>query len=174
MGDTAAMGMMIGAGIGQSYSSYASGEYNAKIAEANARVADAQAKDAIGRGEDTAMRHRQDVRRLQGAQRARAAANGLDFTEGSAADLIEEASVLGEMDVQTIRNNAALEAWGFRTQSADARARASVAKAEGRNAAVGSILSTGAQATYFGSQTGGWNGWTRPKVSSRIGSGAWV
>jgi len=148
MGESAMIGMMIGAGAGQAYSQYQSGSYNSKISAYNAKIADMQAKDALRRGEEAANKHGRAVERLKGEQRAGFAGQGVDVSRGSAADVVDATQMLGDLDVAQIRNNAALEAWGFKVAAADARARSRIAKAEGTNAAIGTLLTTGAHAGY--------------------------
>lgn len=113
------------------------GEYTAKMLEINAGIADAQAKDALEIGEDQESRHQAEVRKLIGEQRVSFAGSGVDISSGSALDVLEDTSFLGELDRATIANNARREAWGFTVQGTDLRNRAKLARAGAANAAAG-------------------------------------
>lgn len=106
-------------------------ESQADLAEQNAAVADAQAEDAVDRGAEQESNFRMGVRGMVGKQRASIAAGNVDVSYGSAVDVQADTRYMGELDALTIRNNAAREAWGFKTQGADLRARAEIARREG-------------------------------------------
>jgi len=58
-----------------------------------------------------------DLSRLRGAQTTSIAAQGIDVTQGSAAQIAEQTQRFGEEDINQIRLNAAREAWGIKTQA---------------------------------------------------------
>lgn len=159
MGATAAIGMQFaGAGF-SAMAQRSAGKAQQQLANYNAQVAEMQAADAIERGRESEGRHRTSVRGLVGTQRAALAASGVDVNDGSALDIQADTAAMGEMDALTIRLNAAREAWGYRTQATDYRARGEIAKNEGNMKAVGTILGAGATYAYnrygFGSTTRG-------------------
>lgn len=159
MGASASIGIM-GAGAGFSaMGSRATGKAQQQLAEYNARVAELHADDAIVRGKESEQRLRKDVRGLIGSQRVAFAASGQEVDSGSALDVQADTAALGELDALTIRTNAAREAWGYRIQSEDSRTRGAIARAEGNNKAISTILQTGGTALYqkygFGSTTRG-------------------
>lgn len=141
MGFTAGM-MMVAGGAMNATSQYQAGKAQSQIAGYNARVAEAQAVDAIERGELEESRQRSSTQQLIGSQRARLAAQGIEIDSGSALEVQEDTAALGEMDALMIRNNAAREAWGYRTQAADYRNQGTIAKAQGTSQAIGTILGT--------------------------------
>lgn len=122
------------------------GEATAAANLQNAAFAEQAALDATRRGEFESDQSRIANRELIGAQRAGFAANGVDVNSGSAANLQDDAAALGELDALTIRNNAAREAWGYRTQSAQNVMAAQNARASARSAVTGTLLSAGARA----------------------------
>jgi hypothetical protein len=157
MGATASIGMMAaGAGF-SAMASRSAGKAQKQLADYNAQVADMQAADAIVRGREAEERHRLDVRRLIGSQRAALGAGGADVNEGSAMDIQADTAAMGELDAITIRTNAAREAWGYRVQASDYRTRGQIAQAEGAARAVTTLLSTAGSVLYsrygFGSTT---------------------
>jgi len=119
----------------QGYANKDAAESQAQLADYNASVADLQALDAEQRGEEEANRYRQGVRALFGEQRTGLAASGVDVGSGSALDVQADATFLGELDALTIRTNAAREAWGYKVQAVDLRARARITRKEGVYAA---------------------------------------
>lgn len=102
-----------------------------ELADFNAQVAELQAEDAIARGIEEQQRFRTKVRQAIGSQRAGFAASNIDVGYGSAVDVQADAAYLGELDVLTIGNNAAREAWGFKMQGEDYRRRGALAREEG-------------------------------------------
>lgn len=135
----------------------AAAESQAQLDEANAQVADEQAQDTLARGTLQENQFRTQVKGVIGSQRANFAADNVDVSFGSAVDVQADAAKLGELDAQTIKNNAARAAWGYQVQSYDLRRQADITRKEGVNAAAagaaaassadisaaGSFLSTG-------------------------------
>jgi hypothetical protein len=118
------------------------GRFNAKVDEFNAKVATMQAGDALRRGTVATQDLRQQTMKLKGAQRAALAAQGIVVDQDTAADLITDTDTASARDEQTIRVNAAREAWGYQVQALDERTRAKVERATSRSDAAGTIMST--------------------------------
>jgi hypothetical protein len=91
----------------------------AQVAENNAQIAQWQADDALARGAKAATATRVKTLQLEGDQRAALAANGVDLTVGSAADILRDSDYFGKIDANTVTDNAAREAWGHRMQGAN-------------------------------------------------------
>jgi hypothetical protein len=70
-------------------------------------------------------------------------AQGIDLESGSALDIQQETASLGAEEALNIKNNAWREAWGYRSQEADYKARASYAKITGKNTARNTLLTGG-------------------------------
>lgn len=149
MGMTAAIAMMAGGTAVTAYGQYQAGKANQKIANYNAEVAELQAEQALKRGREDESRLRMQTRQTIGAQRAALAAMGIDLDDGTAAQIQDDTTYFGELDALTIRNNAALEAWGYRTQATDYRMQGSLAASQGRSQMLGTILSAGGQALFM-------------------------
>ena len=151
---------MAGAGAGFNASANRqAGKAQSALANYNASVADMQSADAIERGNIEANKQRVNTRRMIGSQRAAMAAQGIDINDAdsSAVDVQADTAYLGELDALTIKANAAREAWGYRVQAQDYRTRGAIAEAEGKNKAIGTLLTTGSSLMYqkygFGSTT---------------------
>lgn len=149
MGTMGIVGLLAAGGVTQAYAQNAAGSYEQKIADRNADIADLQAVDAKKRGEQAVMLSRRETHRTVGSQRAGFAGQGVEVDAGSAGDVVDATETIGALDEMTLRNNAALEAWGFKVQASDLRARGKMAKVAGRNQAIGTLLTTGAQAAMF-------------------------
>jgi hypothetical protein len=118
-----------------------------KTANFQAGILEQQANDAIGIGDEAAGHAEAVTRGITGAQRASFGAQGVDLSSGSAADVIGNDQRLGQIEAQTIRNNAAREALGLKTQATLVRMGGANAAQGYKNAATGSLLS-GASALY--------------------------
>lgn len=112
----------------QSQSAKAQAKYQANVAEANAQIAQNNADLASKRGFQQANLAQRQAERLRGTQAASLASNGLDITTGSALSTLEDTVYMGQQDAQTIKNNAAQEAWGYKQQSLNETASASMYK----------------------------------------------
>lgn len=123
--------------------------YSSSMLGVNASLARKQAEDAVSRGESSAMRAKVAARSMVGSQRAALAAQGIDIGSGSALDVQTNTAALAEIDIMTIRNNAAREAWGFNVQAADYGAKASLTKMAGKNKARTTLLTGGATALHL-------------------------
>ena len=129
-------------GLYGAYSQNEAGKMNAQMASENARQADAAALDATQRGAAEANKHRQNARRMIASQNAALAANGLDISSGSALTQTTDTAALGEIDARTATDNALREAYGYSVNGANYRTQGAMAKAQGRNAAAGTLLTT--------------------------------
>lgn len=94
-------------------------ESQAQVARNNAQIAEWQAQDALTRGQKAEQTQRLKTARLAGTQRATMAARGVALEEGSPLAILEDTEFMGERDAQTLRENAAREAWGHRVQASN-------------------------------------------------------
>ena len=78
-------------------------------------------RQAFGRALGVAeQQQRTKTAQLIGSQRAALASQGGDVDSGSPLDIQSDTARAGEFDAQTIRNNAAQQAYGYRLQAANA------------------------------------------------------
>lgn len=160
MGATAALGVVALGTATTAYGKVRAGNETKGIYDQNAGFADLQATDAIERGELDAKKMKRKTEQVIGAQRTSLAAQGVDVNKGSALDVQADAAYLGELDVQTIKSNAAKEAYGYRVQASDYRNRGKVAKREGEFGAFTTILGS-AGSVLLAKYGGGMGGGTR-------------
>lgn len=143
-------------------------KYKQSVANANSRLANLQAQDATDRGESNASDQLKKTKQLISSQRAALAAQGLDINQGSAKDVQDESAMLGAQDALTIRNNAAMEAWGFRSQADNFKFEGQAGVLAAENSARNSLISGGLNAY---SAMGGFSSTPKPTVTSSYASG---
>jgi hypothetical protein len=136
---------LVGAGVGAAGQIQA-GKDAQRIENANARNAEMAAVDAIRRGDIEEQEHRNKVRAMLGAQRASFGANNVDSNSGSPLGLLVDTARIGELDALTIRNNAAREAFGYRSESSNSKARGRASKKSSKTGGYSTALAGGAQA----------------------------
>lgn len=94
-----------------------------RAAEQNAKLAEWQAQDAERRG-GVAARNRATATQVQlGRQRSAIAGSGIRTDSGTALAILDDTRIAGDIDVATIRDNAAREAAGARIAGASATAQ---------------------------------------------------
>ena len=136
---------LAGAGL-NAYGQVQQGRAEQKAANMQADLLEMQARDAIERGEFEAAKRRRGTKRLLGGQRALMAAQGLDLSVGTPADLQTETETIGALDALMIKTNAAREAWGFRGQAAMTRYEGRIRRRAANLQAFNTMLGGGASA----------------------------
>jgi hypothetical protein len=107
----------------------ATANYKATVASQNAALADMQAGDVIARSGRDQSQLFQQAGLVRGRQRAATAANGIALDEGSPVNVAASTDWMRDVDLATIRNNAARQAWGYRTQADNYRTQATAYRA---------------------------------------------
>ncbi len=143
---TASVALTLASGGVEAIGQYQAGVYNERIADRNAQMQEAAAAHALARGGVAASNLNAQVTRTLGAQRNRLAASGVEVGEGTPLDLLVGSAQVGALDVATLEANAEREAYQYRANAAIARAQGDSARRQGTYGAVGTILTTGAQA----------------------------
>jgi hypothetical protein len=107
--------------------------YEAAVARNNQQIATNNAADATRRAELEAQRVSRNAASTVGSQRAAFAAKGLDISDGTPGDIIDQTNFFGKVDTETARYNGKVEAWNKLSQASNygAQAKASSAKADG-------------------------------------------
>lgn len=137
------------------YTTYQAGEAEADRLKAERDQALQAAADARDRGTQQEAVVRAEGTRAVGEAKVAAAASGVDTGSGSALDMLADTRAMSELDALTIRNNAAREAWGYRTAAANLEAARKNAKRQGRLGAAASFLSSAADvASVYGARKG--------------------
>ena len=130
-----------------------------QIARNNANTALLNANFATQEGDIKAQDQGLKTAQTVGKIKSAFGASGVDPNSGSAADVSAAASSAGMTDAQTIRSDAARQAWGYTTQSTNFDNQAAVDTAGGTFGALTSLLSGASSAgstwSKFGSTGGG-------------------
>jgi len=100
-----------------------------QIFEMNKRVGEYKEKDAIERGKEEEQKFRKDVKAVIGAQRSITGASNIEIGSGSALDVEQDTAAIGEADALTIRQNARMEAFGYKLEGIGLRGGHNMAQA---------------------------------------------
>lgn len=119
----------------------AQAKYEGKIADRNAKYEREAGADAMNRRNIEQMRHWRRVSQMMGNQRAQMAGQGLDIEFGSPADIIDDTLTIGKEDSQTINENFAKEIKGYDINAANYTMQGRAARARGKAAMTGALLS---------------------------------
>lgn len=121
--------------------------YQAAVAQNNAIIAAQNAESATQAGQAQATAQSLQGRAALGAVTSAEAANGIDVNSGSALDTRATQREMNQLNTETTAANAALQAYGYRTQSTNFQAEAGLEQMTASNAlaaggigAVGSLL----------------------------------
>lgn len=142
--------------LGTAYSMHAENQaakYNAAVDVQNAKLANTQAQNANAMGSYEADQARIRGNLQRGAQIAAFAANNVDVTTGSAADILGDTAMVTAANERQARINAAQRAYGFQVQSATDMGAAQYAKWQGKTQQMGTLI--GGLGSMFGAATGG-------------------
>lgn len=120
----ATLALSAGSAVAGAAGAYQQAQFSKEMANYNAGIAEMNAQDAIRRGNEEAMKVGRQGRQLGGTQRAVMAARGIDVGEGTAADILDQTDFFSLSDQNTVRNNAAREAWNYRARGAVDQAQA--------------------------------------------------
>lgn len=145
MGASAAFAaVMIVGGMMQSNKEKELAAQQGRIHDYNAKMNERLAADAEKRGYQDEMRHRSQTNRLIGDQRAAFAASGVDLADmdSTASNVFGDTAYLSELDAITIRENAAREAWGYRTRAQNDNLLGDYAREGGDARALGIMTSS--------------------------------
>lgn len=142
--------------------------YQAGIADLNRRIALNNRDYAIYSGGEEAKRFGMKSAQVAGSIKAKQGASGVDVNAGSSVDVQKSQKQVSDLDMATIRNNAARKAYGYQLESETAKMQtemytsaASNSLAAGNIAAAGSLISGASSVSskwLQGKQQGLWGG----------------
>ena len=127
------IGLQAGATLGK-------GMAERRAASYEARLARYQAEQERRRGEFEAMKAGWQSAQVAGRARAIMAAQGVSLASGTPATISAQTAALGSMEQQTIRDNAALEAYGYEQKAKQLKAAGKMSQMEGLLGAAGQLL----------------------------------
>lgn len=135
---------MAGGGL-TAYSQFSAGRQTASLLRANAAIAGLQGRGEQEAGAEQAELYRQHLDATLGRQAAQIGGSNVTLS-GSALRSLSTTAQLGAQDIARIQTNAARKAWGFQVTQAGDEMRADMANRQGKMAALGSLITTGAKA----------------------------
>lgn len=152
--------------------------FQAQVARNNAAIAKEKGDYALEAGEQAggnlSMKNAATVAKIKTAQ----AANNVDVNTGSARDVQISQRETGNLDAETVLNNAKLKDWGFRVEASNDEAQAKLDEMGGSQAAragtlgaEGSILGGASSLAFRGSQLFGSNGSKTPAADDSFVAG---
>jgi hypothetical protein len=134
---------LIGTGVSAA-SAYNQGQVQRAMLRNQAILGEQQAEETLKTGVINQNNYRRQINALIGRQRAVIAANNVQ-NAGSPLALQEDTAAIGEADIANIRNQAALDAWGFKVGADQARYRGDLYASAGATSAFGDVLAAGGQ-----------------------------
>lgn len=108
--------------------------YQAKVAEENAKIANKNAATERQTGIEEARLQRMKTLQAVGSQQTAMAANGMDVTQGTSLDIIEDTAAMGELDALQIQTNYERKAQSYEAQANNFNNQASMDVIAGKNA----------------------------------------
>lgn len=112
----ASTGMSMISGYQQSQAQSDYYDYQSQVAADNAELAQQYADNALATGDAAEQETRRATAALMGQQRAGYGASGVLVDSGSAANVTADTAMLGELDAQTVKNDAQWTAYGYLVQ----------------------------------------------------------
>ena len=140
-----AAGFQVFSAIQQGQAKEDQANYEAGVARNNQITAQYASDDALRRGELDVQKVQRQAAQLTGTQRASFAAKGMDITEGTPGDILDQTNFFGQIDANTARYNGKVDAWQKKTQAQNFGAQASAASDRAGGAMTGSLLSGAGQ-----------------------------
>lgn len=130
------------------------GNFQAKVAAMNANIANQNAERAIFTGQVEQQQQDLEAAALLDEQLSAQSGSGLSVGSRSSANTRKSTQILSRKDAETIRRNAEIEAYNFRTDAANFNAKGKLAKMEGKAALISSIFDAGSSLIGSAKSTG--------------------
>lgn len=99
-------------------------KFQADMAALNAQLAESSAQQALAQGNQQIADLTLKAGQLKSKQRVALAANGVDLSQGNAAEIQASTDLMKEIDANTLKQNAIRNAWGYRLQGTNYRNQA--------------------------------------------------
>lgn len=120
--------------VQQGKAAQAEANYQAAVARNNAKIAQSNADQKRQEGIEEARMQRIKTLQKVGSQQAAMAANGIDVSSGTALDVIEDTSAMGELDALTTRYNYETKAQAYEHEADNFNNQAALDVFAGKNA----------------------------------------
>ena len=120
--------------VQQGKSQQAMYNYQAQVANENAKIANKNAANERQTGIEEARLQRTKTMQAVGSQQAAMAANGMDITQGTSLDIIEDTAAMGELDALQIQTNYERKAQAYEQKANNFNNEANMDVIAGKNA----------------------------------------
>lgn len=114
-------------------------------AKFNAKLLDVRSKQAIESGEIQATNLKKQAAATKGSQKAASAGSGVVTNFGSTQDVQNDTDLFSSINAEKIKNNAALEAWGYQVEKINVESKAKFSGLGAKNQQAATLLTGGAQ-----------------------------
>lgn len=108
--------------------------YQAQVNQQNAKISQEKAAEEKQQGIEEARLQRIKASQVIGSQKTAMAANGVDITQGTALDVIEDTAAMGELDALQTRANYERKAQALETQAGNYENQSALDTIAGQNA----------------------------------------
>ena len=149
MGSTAAIiagGAQLGSAIGGSGALESQATFEKFKSDTNARFSEMRADDAIKRGDTEAKQYMQQLDQVLGTEKAKLASKGIDVGGDVGQRLDDQVRLDMALNVNTIKNNAWREAFGYRVEADNERFQGKFNELSLKNQARNTLLTGGLKA----------------------------
>lgn len=141
-------GLSVGGSILGGIAGNRAANYQAAVANNNAQIMKLNEDSSLEAGQNAESQQRLKTGALIKEQKAVQGASGVDVAVGTPFDVRAGAAAQGELDAQTIRYNAARQAYGYGVEAQNYKDEAKADKATAKQALIGGIL--GGASSFFG------------------------
>jgi len=152
-----------GAGFGALQAS-AQNRYAAKIADRNADLANDATRQEMENTRESALQLGRRTAAIRGQQRAAMAANGVDLSFGSAADVLADTDMLGREDLGRLYRQGDQNVRGLDIQASNYRSEAAASRQAATGSLIGGVFDVGSTAL------GGATQYAKLKATGAFGS----
>ena len=168
-GAIASVGSGVIGAVQQGKAAQAQMNYQAQVERRNARIAQQNADQKRQEGiEESRLQRIKNLQKV-GSQQAALAANGVDVSEGTALDIIEDTAAMGELDALTTRYNYETQALAYEQQRDNYNNQANLDVISGQNAyRAGMINAVGEGFKGLGNVASVADRWYSPKSSATL------
>lgn len=147
------VGMMLASAAMAAKAQHDAGVMSQRLSRVNAAQAESAEADALARGEYEAAPIRERASAVIAAQQAGEASNNVDIQSGTAVQLASDVATAAARDIETVRNNARREAFGYHAQGINFLNEGRASRAAGDAAAMNSIIGGVAGAAGYGASS---------------------
>lgn len=139
--------------VQQANAQQAQAEYEAQVNMQNAKIAQENAAQERQTGIEEARLQRMKTLQAVGSQQAAMAANGVDISQGTSLDIVEDTAAMGELDALQLQYNYEKKALAYEQQANNFTNQANLDYISGQNAYKSGMMNAAATGLAGASKT---------------------